>query len=99
MMLQIIYSERALKELSESFIWYQNQQIGLGDRFQEEINLKLDFITNHPNSFPIKKGSMREILLNDFPFSVTYTYNTVESVVLITSIFHNKRNPKKKFKH
>jgi plasmid stabilization system protein ParE len=98
-MLQIVNSERALKEFEDAYLWYEENQIGLGERFSQEYLSKINFIKLHPNSFPKKKNGLREILVDDFPYSIIYDYKSSKELIVVASIFHNKRNPKKKFKY
>lgn len=34
---KIVWSERALKELSDAWAWYEDRSKGLGDRFQDAV--------------------------------------------------------------
>lgn len=94
----IRFLERAVVELEDSSVWYEKQSSGLGDRFIDVVDKKLDLILHNPELFPIKKYSYREAVLATFPFSIVFRFEKKNSLVTIISIFHNKRNPKEKFK-
>jgi plasmid stabilization system protein ParE len=97
-MAQVTFSVKATSELSQSVLYYEMEQIGLGSRFKNQVDIKLDFIELHPNSFTKKKNGLREILIDDFPYSIIYDYKPSKELIVVASIFHNKRNPMKKFK-
>jgi plasmid stabilization system protein ParE len=96
--MQIVNSEKAKKEFEDAYLWYEEMQIGLGERFTQEFISKINFLKLHPNSFPKKKNGLREILIDIFPYSIIYDYKPSKELIVVASIFHNKRNPMKKFK-
>ena len=58
---------KAKKELSDAFLWYEDKQIGLGERFANEIFIKLAEIENYPGRYPIKVKNLREVRGSSFP--------------------------------
>jgi plasmid stabilization system protein ParE len=90
--------EEADKEWTEAALWYEGQLPGLGNRFIEMVEKKLELIANYPERYPIRKGNFREALVNIFPYIIAYTYYKDEQIVTVSSIFHASRNPKKKYR-
>jgi hypothetical protein len=80
---KLVLLEDAVIEWQNSVDWYEAQSPGLGIQFAEVIEKKLNF---------------REAIVNVFPFSIIFEFNSKNREVIITSIFHNKRSPKGKFK-
>jgi plasmid stabilization system protein ParE len=89
--------EEADKEWTEAALWYEKQSPGLGGRFIELVEKKLELITNYPKRYPIRKGNFRETLVAIFPYIIVYTYYESEQIITVSSIFHASRNPKKKY--
>jgi len=94
----VIFSERAEKELRDAWSWYEDRQIGLGDRFLSEITYRIKQIETDPSKGHSHKRSYFEILLQTFPYMVIYRIDKKLKVIFISSIFHTSRNPKKKYK-
>lgn len=49
-MLPISFHPDVKKEIKESFSWYQEQSLGLGHEFTQEINEAIDSISSLPTS-------------------------------------------------
>jgi plasmid stabilization system protein ParE len=92
-----IFSRRAQKEIAESWDWYEDRQLGLGDRFLKEITDHVRKIEQTPNRFPTRFKSYRETPVPVFPFLIIYRINEKKKIIRIVSIFHTSRNPKKKY--
>jgi plasmid stabilization system protein ParE len=90
--------EEADKEWTKAALWYEGQSPGLGNRFIEMVEKKLELIAQHPERYPMRKGNFRETLVNIFPYIIVYSYYEDEQIVTVSSIFHASRNPKKKYR-
>jgi plasmid stabilization system protein ParE len=86
---------KARLELLEARLWYEEQQQGLGKRFKEEVFRKIDLIQNNPLHYPLKKG-LREAQTEVFPYLIVYKVVKSRNMIVIVSIFHTSRHPKKK---
>ena len=91
-------STRAQKELRTSFIWYEQQQMGLGVRFVEDIELRFRKIEQNPELFSIKHKSYREASVPLFPYVIIYRINKRKKIIKIFSVFHTAQNPGKRYK-
>lgn len=90
--------QEALLELTQSIIWYEEQLDGLGLRFREAIHLKLEQICRSPFHYQKTYKDFHEVLTDGFPFVIIYYVDEKASSLIVISIFHTSRNPKKKFK-
>jgi len=63
-----IFSSKAQREIAESWNWYEDRQLGLGDRFLNEIAEHIRKIEQTPIRFPIRFKSYREAPVPVFPF-------------------------------
>ncbi|OSZ78846.1 hypothetical protein CAP35_11525 [Chitinophagaceae bacterium IBVUCB1] len=87
---------KAEEEYINAYLWYEEQQQGLGEKFAKAVRGKLDKITSNPKLYYIRKGVFREAVLDNFPFIIVFIIE--ESNIIIASIFHTKRNPSKKYR-
>ena len=88
----------ALRELGESFDWYEEKQPGLGERFLGQVNKRISEITQHPERYPVRKKSLRQALVETFPFLIVYEILEKEKVIFVAHIFHTRRNPSLKYR-
>ncbi len=94
---RLVILDDAKVEWKNSVLWYEDQRSGLGTRFAEVIEKKIELISNSPEQFPIRKHHMREAVVSVFPFSIVFEFHRKSGIVTIISIFHNRQNPNKKF--
>jgi plasmid stabilization system protein ParE len=90
--------EAADKEWTKAALWYEGQSPGLGNRFIEMVEKKLDLISKYPDRYPKRKGNFREALVNIFPYIIVYSFHDREQAVVVSSIFHASRNPIMKYR-
>lgn len=86
----------ALAELSESITYYSQQSPTLGEAFEEEVFELLELISHNPLLFPIKFECYHEAVLKRFPFVVVY--EVMDREIVVSAVFHTKRNPVGKLK-
>ena len=87
--------KRAEFELTDSAEWYEKQQVGLSDKFLREIDGTLQIISTNPKLYSKKYNTYLQFApLKKFPFVIVHWYNEKIDTVIVTSIFHTKRNPK-----
>jgi plasmid stabilization system protein ParE len=94
----IRFLEDARNEFQEAAEWYEIRSEGLGERFRDLVNKKIELIKKHPERYPEKKSNFRQIVLRTFPFVIIYTFYKKEGIIIINSIFHTSRNPRKKYR-
>ena len=90
--------EEADLEFQDAALWYEMKSKGLGERFIDTITKKLETIQEHPERYPKRKNLFREAPIRIFPFIVVYTFYRREKKVIVSSIFHTRKNPRKKYR-
>ncbi|WP_254174183.1 type II toxin-antitoxin system RelE/ParE family toxin [Planktothrix pseudagardhii] len=88
----LVFRPEVREELNEAYDWYENQQTGLGDDFLDSIDEVLNRICQMPESYPIVYRDVRRSVVRRFPYLVYY--RIVSSRVIITAIFHSRRDSK-----
>ncbi len=90
---------KATEDIANAYAWYEEIQTGLGERFIQTVKNKIENILSSPALYGSKKKGFRETIIGkDFPFLVVYKILDSEKEILISSIFHAKRNPKNKYR-
>lgn len=81
----------------EAWDWYDDKWSGLGDRFMQEVERKVQQIERTPERYPERKKGFRETPIKIFPFIIIYRIQKRKKIIAISSIFHTRRSPKKKY--
>lgn len=93
MKFEVRLSEEAEEDMFESYVWYEQKKIGLGDEFLSEIQNSLTFLINSPEIYPIRyRKKIRAFVVDRFPFLILFIIK--EPFIEVISIFHTSRNPK-----
>ncbi|WP_295668046.1 type II toxin-antitoxin system RelE/ParE family toxin [uncultured Mucilaginibacter sp.] len=93
-----ILKREASLEFSDAYVWYEEQQEGLGEFFNAMVEEKLKKICKNPFHYKISYKKFHEALTDKFPFLIVYFIDEQNKLIVVTAIFHTSRNPKKKFK-
>ncbi len=93
---KLLILERAVLELEDACVYYNEQVLGLGYEFEEEIVVLLELIKDNLLLFPVKFAHIHEAVVKRFPFVINYEIS--EKQVIVSAIFHVKQNPTKKRK-
>lgn len=80
----------------EAYEWYDEQQPGLGDLFLQELESCYDKLESWPIIYSKIKKNYRQLVLHTFPYVIVF--EIIKKEVVVYSIFHTSRNPRKKFR-
>ena len=92
----LIIRDEADEETFKSFLWYEDQRQGLGEEFLWQIEKSLSAITNYPLHYQKIYKQFRHISVKRFPYVIVFEIEG--NFVIVYSVFHTSRNPKKKFR-
>ena len=82
----------AATELEEAVAWYDEQVIGLGDKFLAEIDKATRLIGQFPVAWNPLSNRTRAYRLNRFPYSVIYTVASDHEIIIV-AVAHQHRKP------
>ena len=88
----LVFRPIVRNELDEAYRWYETQKPGLGDEFLDCIDEMLNRLSTMPEAYPAVYRDVRRAVVKQFPYAIYY--RTVSSRVIVTAIFHSRRNPK-----
>ncbi|OAB56210.1 recombinase [Phormidium willei BDU 130791] len=87
-----VFRPEVRNDLSDAYDWYEHQQAGLGDNFIDCVDDLLNRICMMPESYAIVYRDVRRAVIKRFPYAVYY--RVISSRVVVTAIFHGRRDPK-----
>lgn len=74
--MRVGYRLAAGRDLGEARAWYEAERVGRGVRFQRSIEALERLIAEHPEAFPVVRGSVRRALVSRFPHALYYQLST-----------------------
>ena len=94
----IVYQPGAIAEYEAAALWYKERSIQAAENFETAVNKKINILRTYPTQYRKTYKEFREIPLDKYPFNIIYLVDEVKMKVVISSLYHHKRNPKKKYK-
>lgn len=80
---RLIFHPLADLEYRDAFLWYENEQAGLGERFEKMIDQRLLKIIEHPENYGISKRPYREASIEFFPYTIVYKINKRKKLIYL----------------
>jgi plasmid stabilization system protein ParE len=93
-----IYDPKAAEEYENAYLWYRNRSEIAADKLIIEVAETISRICSNPYRYRNTYKNLRETSLKRFPFSIIYLIDEPKRLIIIISVFHHKRNPKKRYK-
>lgn len=91
-MLPVSFHPEVKREIKESFDWYQEQSLGLGHEFTQELKEAIDSVSSLPSAWTKMVQTHRRFVLSRFPYSIIY--KIIENrEISVVAIMHNHRKP------
>ena len=89
---EIIFETEARLEFEDAVLWHDEQQPGLGDRFEAEVHATFSRILQAPERFPLAGKTVRKARVEIFEsYSVYFTIE--RDFVGVVSVFQGARDP------
>ena len=86
----VVIGPRAERDIENARQWYEKQQIGLGDRFLDEIGHAVLALKKDANCFPLYYRRFRRVLLPRFPYKIFFVIEGDRALVF--RILHAKQD-------
>lgn len=93
-----VFDPAGFQEYESAVKWYLERSLNAADNFTKEMNEKIDAICSDPFRFQATYELFREASLKKYPYSIVFIVDDSRRIVIITSVYHHKRDPKRKYK-
>lgn len=90
---EVIILPIAITDVQNAVDFYDEQSLGLGEKFEAELNEFLISLETFP-FFQNRYGQVRCLPLKKFPFMAHFTVNEEAPQVVIHAVFHTSLHPK-----
>lgn len=84
----------AIADIQEITDWYNEQQAGLGKRFQSSTIKQINSLGKNPQIYTVRYKEIRCALIKKFPYMVHFFINDENSTVEVLAVISTSRNPK-----
>jgi len=88
---QVVLDHRALQDIQQAIDYYNKQEPGLGERFENTINDVFQILETHP-FYQIRYDNVRCLPLKYLPFMIHYTLNEENQSVQVVAVFNTRKN-------
>lgn len=78
-------------EVNEAIAYFDQQREGLGDRFEQDLQTTVVFVTEHPLAGKMLSKRVRRFRLRTFRYNVIYIADDKE--IVIVAVAHHRRRP------
>lgn len=95
---EAVFLSEAEREYEDSLRWYKDRSEKAAATFILNLGHTLSLICENPYSWPNRYKDYHELSVKRYPFSVVYYIDEANHQVVITSVFHHSRNPRKKYR-
>lgn len=98
-MYKLDYHDLVSEDYNEAYIRYEFIQDGLGERFAAALRKRSGQISEHPEHYGEKaRKGYREVKVEGFPYLIVYRIYKRKKTIFISSIHHEKKHPRKKYR-
>jgi plasmid stabilization system protein ParE len=87
----------AANEYEAAYSWYIEQSIKAADNFVIAVDEAINTVCANPHRYKKSHKDLREVILKKYPFYLIYLIDEKKKTIIITSIYHTKRDPDKKY--
>ena len=92
-----IFNPVAADEYEDAFKWYEEKSTVAADNLIIAVQNAIASACANPYRYPNPYKKFRELTLKKYPFTLIYFIDETNKLIVVTSLFHHKRNPKKKY--
>ena len=85
----------AKADVTNAYLWYEEQSPGLGSEFMLCVEATMLSIQRTPLTYPTVHESYRRALVHRFPFVIFFEVDGARACCIVYSIFHCSQDPVK----
>jgi plasmid stabilization system protein ParE len=90
---RILIESQALADIQEITDWYNEQQAGLGRKFQKTAIRFINSLSKDPQINAIRYKEIRCLVIKKFPYMAHYYINEENNTVEVLAVISTGRNP------
>lgn len=88
---EVLLTDFAANDVKETYDWYEEQLLGLGEDFYENLLAALDQLSFYPNTGSDIEFGIQKVLVKTYPYAVYYSVK--DNKVRVLRVLHQRRHP------
>lgn len=88
---EVVFRPEAAADVVSARRWYENQQMGLGERFSRSLAEAITRIQDMPRMYVLVLEDIRRAKLRTFPYLIYY--RIFEDRIEVLGVLHGSRHP------
>ncbi len=93
-----IFHPAAQQDYEDALRWYTERSMQAAENFIVAIDYALSLICEHPARWRNEYKKYYELGVKKYPYTIIYTIEENRRLVVVSSIYHHKRNTRKKYR-
>jgi toxin ParE1/3/4 len=89
----IVLDPRAIRDVQDAIDYYDDEQVGLGQKFEKALNRHLIALEKNP-FFQNRYSNVHCLPLKKFPYMVHFTIDEKQQIVTVRAVFHTAQDLK-----
>ena len=94
MKFKVEYNPDFFDDITEAVDWYNEKQIGLGERFFKAVKQETAKLSGSALHYAIRYDDIRCVNIEKFPYLIHYRLDEANETVKVEAMFHVSRDPK-----
>jgi toxin ParE1/3/4 len=90
----IVLEPLSLQDIQQGIDYYDDQQIGLGEKFEAAVNKHLISLGKNP-FFQVRYDNVHCLPVKKYPYMIHFTINESDKTVTVRAVFHTSLDPEK----
>jgi plasmid stabilization system protein ParE len=83
----------AEQDTAQAYVWYEEQELGLGEEFLRCVDARIHLIQRSPGMYQVAHKTYRRAVVRRFPYVIFYECSDI--TVIVYAVFHCSQDPKK----
>jgi plasmid stabilization system protein ParE len=79
-------------EINDAVLWYNDQKVGLGMEFLDQLDAAVRRIVAFPESHTAIEGGLRRCVFSRFPYCLIYGIE--KATIIVVAVAHLHREPR-----
>lgn len=93
-----ILHETAQQDYEEALQWYLQRSERAAENLIVAVDIALELICNNPTRWRNEYKHYHELGVKKYPYTIIYSIEADRQLIIVSAIYHHKRNPKIKYR-
>ncbi len=89
----LVFLPAAAADVEDAYLWYEQQQAGLGDEFLSSVREATLSVLENPEQYAVVHRGARRVLLKRFPYGLYYS--VFQDRIVVIGCMHGRQDPKR----